>query len=123
MATISWPDDLPAEFLASSYSEALSDNVIRNKYDFGPDSLRRRSSATIKPAKGTMRLDEDQWTELKAFYADVLLQGSLAFGVSASGDCDSPFDEWLVRFTEPPTRQRMDGEGWQVTIAYEVLPQ
>jgi hypothetical protein len=121
MATIDWPDDLPQVFLEGSYNEGMPDNVIRDTYDVGAATLRRRSTAAIYPVTGTMVMTDDQWVELKAFIADVLLQGALPFGIPEQGDCDSPTGEWLVRFTSPPKRQRM-GYDWQVTLELEVLP-
>lgn len=121
MATIDWPDDLPQIFLERTYNEGMPNNVIRDNYDVGPATLRRRSTAAIYPVTGTMVMDDDQWIEMKAFFADVLLQGALPFGIVEQGDNDSPYGEWLVRFVSPPKRVRM-GEDWEVTLELEVLP-
>ena len=121
MATIDWPDDLPQVFLRDSYTEGLPQNTIRDQFDVGPATVRRRSTAASFPIGGDMILTGTEWTALVAFFADVLLQGSLAFGIREQDDCDSPYGEWLVRFIEPPTRQRM-GEDWRVSIKLEVLP-
>jgi hypothetical protein len=120
MATITWPADLPQVFLTDSFGEGLADNVIVDKFDTGPATLRRRNTWAPRPVSGRMVMDADQWEELKAFCADVLIQRVLPFGFPVQGDCSSPVDEWLVRFKSAPKRSRR-GEDWEVTLELEVL--
>jgi hypothetical protein len=121
MATITWPADLPQEFLIDSFAEGLANNVITDKYDAGPSTFRRRNTQTIRSVSGSMTMTDDQWEELKAFCADVLLQRMLAFGFPEQGDCESPVGEWLVRFASAPTRTR-SGDEWIVMLELEILP-
>jgi hypothetical protein len=88
MAIINWPSDLPQAFLETSYAESLAENWIRDQFDIGPASVRRRTTAAIYPVTGAMVMTDAQWIELKAFFADVLLQGVLPFGFPYPGVCE-----------------------------------
>ena len=123
MATINWPETLPVCFLVDSYAEGLPDNTIRDQFDVGPVTVRRRATSAPYPVSGSMHMTAEEWETLSAFYADVLFYGALSFGIQEQGlDVqDSPAEEWLVRFTEPPTRQRL-GQDWNVGLKLEVLP-
>lgn len=124
MATITWPDELPQQLIAEGYQETTFANVIVDQYEVGPSGMRRRSTASIFSVTGTMVMTTDEWETLLAFYADVLLQGSLPFGLPEQGNCgESPAGEWLVRFVDVPTRSSKDTDLWDVALSLEVLPQ
>ena len=123
MATINWPTELPQVFLKDGFSQGMDNNYIQDDFDYGPAGRRRRSTTSPYPVQGQMEMDDDQWVTLWDFCKTTLLSRVLPFGFPAQYQGDET--EWLVRFTEMPTRQRMDiGDEvmWLVSISLEVLP-
>ena len=61
MATINWPDTLPQCYLENSYGEGLPENTIRDQFDTGPATVRRRATSAPFPVKGSMVMTTDEW--------------------------------------------------------------
>lgn len=73
MSIPAWPTSLPQKLLAEGYGEKLDDStVIRTKMDIGPAKVRRRSTSTVEPIKGSMWLTSAQWSTLRFFYYTTL---------------------------------------------------
>lgn len=117
---VAWPAPLPQSFVMDSYQEEMPDNVIRDQFDVGPAGVRRRSTSAPYKISGPMRMTVDQWEELKTFYEDTILHGSLPFDFPEQG-CPTTPATLVVRFTAPPARTRA-GPKWNVTLQLEVLP-
>jgi len=113
-----WPVTLPQKFSADGYDESAPDNVIRSKPDTGPDKIRRRTTANIRPYKTTLRMTGAQVDTLDAFYVTTLLSGSLAFDWQEprSGSTKS------FRFVSAPKYSPRGGDFWNVALDLEQLP-
>ncbi len=117
MSTPVWPATLPQNMLMRGYAEASKDNVIASQNDIGPDKLRRRATAAVRPVAGSVVLDDDQLEILRDFIADTIGDGALAFTFPAQSESGT----WLVRLREPVGIAPF-GLRWQVTLALEILP-
>lgn len=112
---------LDAEFGAS-------DVVVRFKNATGPDRVRRRTTASARPLRGTMTLSKAEWVLLEEFFEDTTAGGSEQF------EWRHPFkpeEVAIVRFTAPPTYKPLhsfqidDGDDVPyvlVTLSLELLP-
>ncbi|MCL2272407.1 MAG: hypothetical protein FWC19_06365 [Treponema sp.] len=116
MASIYWPESLPADFLAEGLSIQPQSNVIRTKMDAGPQKARRRYTARTVNFSGKQRFDNVELTIFKRFYNTVLADGVLRFNYK------DPLTNQLAefRFTEDYTCAEIGGL-WEVTLPLERL--
>jgi len=74
-----WPTELKIN--RASYKESPPNNSIRSNMETGPDKIRRRSTAAIRPISFMLFLTEDQIDILDDFYVTTLYSGSLSFNL------------------------------------------
>lgn len=115
MAT--FPSALAAKIQREGYKESPPDTAMRSSMDTGPDKVRRRSSAGVRPMTFTMFLSDSELDTLDNFYVNTVKECSLSFDFISlrSGATLS------VRFTSAP-EYSLDGTFWRVSTNLEVLP-
>lgn len=107
-----WPVSLT--ITKDNFSEEPPDRVLRTGMDKGPDKLRRRTTANIRPVTISLFLDDTGVDTLDDFY--------LANDVERF-DFEHPRtgDTVEARFVEPP-KYTIDETMWRVTVRLEILP-
>jgi hypothetical protein len=115
-----WPAELP-QCLNVGFSESEGDGILEYKPDAGPSITRLRSSASVRPLSGQMRLNRAQVAVLRNFYKVTLIGGSLPFTFP---DPTVIGETLLVRFPKgsPPNWQQIGGGVFRTGISFEVLP-
>ena len=88
MATITWPELLPAGLLADGFSKEPQSGVIRSSMDAGPQKARRRYTARAVKYSGKQIFSAAELAVFEQFYHTVLADGALRFN-----------------FTDPITRE------------------
>ena len=114
---MTWPETLPQILLIEGYAESMADTSIRSSMDTGPAKVRKRTSAAIRPLKGTIILTETQLAAFKNFYITDLSGGALRF----TWEDPVTEEELEMRFTAPPSWKR-DGLIYKVNLDLEILP-
>lgn len=115
MAT--WPATLPAPAL-NTLSETPPDNVIRTKMDKGPDKVRRRTTANIRPISFTLILTPTQTATLDTFYDTTTFSGADEFDYTHPRTGDAV----KARFVEPPQYSENEGVLYNCSISLEIMP-
>lgn len=109
----------PSQFcpLINSYQESPPDNVIRTKMDKGPDKIRRRTTANIRPVSFKMFLKNEDIQILDDFYVIETFSGSEPF------DFINPRSKQSVkaRFVSFPIYSNRS-TGYEVSVQLEILP-
>lgn len=115
MAT--WPATLPEPAL-STLKESPPNNLIRTQMDKGPDKVRRRTTANIRPLAFTLKLTSAQTEILDEFYTDTTFSGADEF------DYTHPRTNASVkaRFVEPPEYSENNAVIYDCAISLEILP-
>lgn len=117
MAT--WPNDLPKPKL-DSLQETPPDNAIASKMDKGPEKVRRRTTANVRPISFTLILTPEQLETLDVFYTDETFSGVIEF------DYIHPRTQAPVtaRFKpgSPPTYNESQGVVYTAQIQLEIMP-
>lgn len=116
-----WPGTLPQRLLVDGYSRGSADGRLVSQMDAGPPQIRRRTTAAVRPLRGSMILTLAQQVILDTFVQDTLLGGSLPFKF--------PKQPWdgvtYVRVMfgqELPSDSNMGGDNWPVTLDLLILP-
>ncbi len=111
-----WPSELV--ITRNGFRESPPNNTSRTNMDVGPDKLRRRSTAAIRPVSFNLFLTTAQVAVLDTFYVDTTNSGSVPF------DFIHPRTGATVsaRFVSPPDYGVQDGDTWTVPISLEILP-
>lgn len=109
---VDWPATIP--ITRDNYTETPPDRVIRSNMDVGPQKLRRRSSAAVRPISLRLFLNDTQLDALDDFYD---LYDSVVFNFT------DPRTETVkrARFTSPPT-YGLNETMWDVAVKLEYLP-
>lgn len=109
----------PAEFcpLINTFQETPPDGLIRTGMDVGPDKVRRRTTANVRPVNFRLFLKPDKVAVLDAFYV------TDTFGGAESFDFIHPRTKESVkaRFVQPPQYANRS-TGYDVTVSLEILP-
>lgn len=115
-----WPAELPQCFNVG-FSEGEGDGILEYKPDAGPSIMRLRSSASVRPLSGQMRLSRAQVAILREFYRVTLLGGALPFSFP---DSTVTGETLLVRFAKgsQPAWQQIGGGMFRSSLSFEVLP-
>lgn len=115
MASITWPT-LPLP-LQDGYGESPPDNVLRWKPDYGPDILRRRSTAASRPLDLRYHLTLAEANVLDTFYITTCLGGTARFNFT------HPRTQVVVeaRFLTPPDYSSLQHD-MIATVRLEILP-
>jgi len=96
--TITWPTDLPQQFLVEGYADPPQDNLIRTQMDAAQANQRPRFTNVADDIKGTMLMTEAQYTSFKTFFKSTLKNGAYSFLLPVKGD-NATYHE--VRFKIP----------------------
>lgn len=112
-----WPSTLPLP-AASTFKETPPDNVIRSSMERGPDKVRRRTTANVRPVSFMLLLSEAQVEILDSFYVSDTFSGSEAF------DFTHPRTLAAVkaRFVSPPEFNEREAVLWEASVSLEILP-
>lgn len=105
--------------MAGSFQEAPPNNIIRSTMDKGPEKVRRRTTANIRPVSFKLLLKRQDTQELDNFFTTDTLSGSMVF------DFVHPRTEQLVkaRFVSAPQyADRSAGKFYEVAIELEIMP-
>lgn len=111
-----WPSSLPLDIQDSD--EEFANNLVRTPMDVGPDKLRRRTTANIKPFSGVMYMTTAEVEIFETFYYNTLESGVLSFYFY-------PPRKTVVyqcRFASIPQVSTYKGDYWKVIVDMEVLP-
>lgn len=111
-----WPSELT--ITRDGFKETPPNNTQRTSMDTGPDKLRRRSSAAIRPVSFNLFVNSATVQILDDFYTTTTASGSVKFnfihprtGLTVS-----------ARFVSPPEYDINNGDTWTIPIALEILP-
>ncbi len=112
-----WPVTLPQQLLVKDYTETMADTSIRTSMESGPAKVRKRTSAAIRPVRGSLILTAAEVAIFKAFYITDLSGGALRF------DWVDPITAAAVemRFTETPGWSSQ-GNLFRVSLSLEIMP-
>ncbi len=112
-----WPVSFPPP-AAGTLQESPPDNALRTSMDKGPDKIRRRTTANVRPLSFSIYLDDDQVQEMDEFYNEDTYSGSVEF------DYVHPrtLANVSARFTAPPQYSHREAGLWTVNVSLEVLP-
>ena len=112
-----WPASLPQNVLLSGYTEEPLDTAIRSGMSYGPDKVRRRTTAAITKVQVQMRMTTAQVSALETFYYDTIQVSGVVDWIHHRTRAAAEY-----RFLSPP-RFRPYGRGyWGVTLDLELLP-
>lgn len=114
-----WPSGKRFTPLVGSLQETPPNNSIRSSMDRGPEKVRRRTTANVRPLTFTILLSKADTAVLDTFYNDTTYSGADAFTYThpRTGAVVS------ARFTEPPQYQEVGGVGlYRSSISLEILP-
>lgn len=112
-----WPVTLPQNAMMGGFAQSQVDNSIRSSMSYGPDKVRRRTTAALKTSAIPLRMTTAQLALLDTFYNDT---------IQVSGQFD-----WIdhvtqsaatYRFLRPPTIEPYGGGLWYVLVDLEMLP-
>lgn len=117
MAT--WPASLPPPSI-DTLKESPPNNAIGTRMDKGPDKVRRRTTANVRPLAFTLQLTDAELQTLDDFYTTDTFSGVSDF------DYTHPRTGAAVtaRFkpATPPQYGELAGVLWSVTVELEIMP-
>ena len=109
---------LPPIPLSAGYEETAPDLVIRSQMDTGPQKVRRRFTAGVRPISCRISCTLEQLQIFDAFYV-----GPAGGAVAWEWTHHVSHQTARFRFREPPKYAAVDNEAlWWVTMSLEVLP-
>lgn len=117
MAT--WPSGKRFTPLVGSLQESPANNIIRSTMDKGPEKVRRRTTANIRPISFTLLLSTADVVVMDDFFNNITYGGSDEF------DYTHPRTKALVsaRFKDAPSYQENGGVGlYKVQVSLEIMP-
>lgn len=119
--SVVWPtaDSFPQEPLREGYSEMCVDIALRTQMDLGPDKVRRRSTAGVRPWVCPLLLNGTQLTLLRSYYT------SDTEGGSEQIEWVDPLDTGstaYMRFTGPPSWVQVAHNLFRANVPLEILP-
>jgi len=114
-----WPSSLPSPAL-DTFTETPPNNAISTQMDKGPDKVRRRTTANVRPISFSMKLTSTQVETLDDFYTNTTFSGVVDF------DYTHPRTNQPVtaRFKagSPPQYSESSGVLWNASVELEILP-
>lgn len=110
-----WPAQLKP--LIYTLQESPPNNVIASSMDRGPNKIRRRTTANIRPITFNSFMLKADVEIMDDFYVNETMSGSLTFNFT------HPRTDVVhqARFTEPPSYKNK-GKGYDVSVSLELLP-
>lgn len=113
-----WPFNTTTHIINGSFKETPPNNTIRSKMEVGPEKIRRRTTANVRPISFVLRLTEDELDTLDEFYNDDTYSGADEF------DFTHPRTAAAVkaRFIQPPEYGDVKKGQYQVVVQLEILP-
>lgn len=119
MALARWPTSLPQTYLLAGYSETEANSVISSEMEYGPQKRRRRTTAAVRTAEGTMLMTPEQFVAFRAFLNDNIGGGALPFEFP---DHMNAGQYWLTRINVQDLRYSRRGLHWEIAMKLEILP-
>jgi hypothetical protein len=115
---VAWPSGNQYVPLISSLSETPPDNVLRSSTDKGPDKVRRRTTANVRPLSFRLILKKPDLATFDTFYDTTLLSGSIEF------DYTHPRTKAACKamFAQPPSYSERGGVVYEVAVSLEIQP-
>jgi hypothetical protein len=112
-----WPSDLPAPNV-NSFEESPPQTTLRTQMEIGPDKVRKRFSAGIRPVSFKLILTAVQVATLDTFYVTGTSGGALRF------DYTHPRTSAAVkaRFIDTPRYKSIDPSYYEADVKLEILP-
>lgn len=117
-----WPVGLPQTPIAAGFTQTPVDAVVRSSMDYGPDKVRRRTTARIQVVQMNFVLTSSECGTLDGFYDSTLGGGVLPFDWVNHMSTSSPKASAVYRFMAPPTYSAMEADLWNVALQLEMLP-
>ena len=118
--TITFPASLPQEFHQQNFQITPPEGAVRSEMDTGKAYQRKRFTAAVRPVRGRMWLDQDQYTTLLNFWQNTTSMGALEFEWSDPVTGDPATFRFIA--TEPPQITAVTGKLYQVRISAEIIP-
>ena len=112
-----WPASLPQDALMSGYREESIDTAIRSGMSYGPDKVRRRTTAVIRQVVIPLRMTTAQVSTLETFYFDTIQVSGVVDWINHRTRAAAEY-----RFLAPPKYQPYGGGWWAVQLEMEILP-
>lgn len=112
-----WPSSLPCP-QANSYGETPPNNLIRSQMDKGPEVVRRRTTANVRPLNFSLMLTPAETQTLDDFYVDDLMSGALAFDYTHPRTGEA----CRARFSTQPQYRNFSSIKYIASISLEILP-
>lgn len=112
-----WPTSLPQDPLQRGFSQQQVDNSVRSQMGYGPDKLRRRTSAATKNVPMVIKVDQTQYAALETFYnTTIAVTGVVDWKDHITGAAAQ------YRFLKPPTYTPAEPGYWYASLEMEMLP-
>lgn len=112
-----WPASLPQEPLLGGYQEIPQDTAIRSGMSYGPDKVRRRTTAVIRHITIRQRMTTAQVATLETFYYDTIQVSGVVDWIHHRTRAAAEY-----RFLAPPEYAPYGNGFWSVTMSLELLP-
>ena len=122
-----WPEELPQEPNGDQkWKETFPDNLLREKNDFGPDTVRRRGIAGVTRLSLPYRFrpletGRDQTAIFEDWYKNTLKDGALAFDFIWP-PAPRATQTVSARIVSPPSLTHQGFGVYDVTLEMEILP-
>lgn len=112
-----WPATLPYPAL-NTLKESPPKNVLRTQMDKGPDKVRRRTTANVRPLSFTLKLTPAQVETLDTFFVTTTSSGADEFDYIHPRTGASV----TARFVSEPDYAESEGVIYNCSISLEILP-
>lgn len=112
-----WPASLPQDALMDGYLEEPLDTAIRSGMSYGPDKVRRRTTAVIRRVVIPLRMSTAQVSALETFYYTTIQVTGVVDWINHRTRAAAEY-----RFLRPPQYQPYGAGFWAVQLEMEILP-
>jgi len=117
MAT--WPTDKRFSPLISSLQETPPANTIRSTMEKGPEKVRRRTTANVRPISFSLLLSKADVVVMDTFFNDDTYGGADEFDYVHPRTGENV----KARFKDAPSYQESGGVGlYKVSVSLEIMP-
>lgn len=122
--SVVFPVEITQHLMVQSYTEKPPNVVIRTQNEQGPDKVRRRTTANVRPMGGTLSVTRAQLEIFDEWFNDTLLGGAEEFEwTNVRTDATK-----LYRITTIPeyrslsSRDDEDTDAWEISFGLEEMP-